>query len=140
VTDKPDTQELATYAAEIVGYEWLDIKPIVHDDEEEDGDLLDNISYKGWRRKLDKELIYGWNPAEDANQLDLIEAELLKLGLDIVEFKNPEILNRKYNYTIQIRGEGWTVVKKLKKYDIEQIRLCRLKAYVEAHRKLKENE
>lgn len=83
MTDKPDTQELAIYAAvEIMGkrYSMDNSIPYICDDDEDGNNLIDN-----------------WRPAEDANQLDLIEAELVKLGFEFEEKLD------KFNYRVYIQ-------------------------------------
>ncbi len=49
---------------EIMGYRWLDLKPIVNeDDDEDDGDILDNVSYTGlWDNEHGA--VYGWRPCQ----------------------------------------------------------------------------
>ena len=80
-----------------------------------------------------------WNPLKDSNQLDMIEAELVKLGLN-VDSKHNDI----YFITIQhVTKDGKGHVTTLSNLrcngdDVDQIRLTKLTAYVEAMEKFKE--
>lgn len=119
MTDKPDTQELETYAAEnIMGRTLYS---------EHDG------ASHYWGENADKPIIddYSWHPAEDANQLDLIENTLAEKYSD-VEISTQRIGATFYIFAMRY---GKKIVSKLTT-NIEQIKSIKLKFFVALHEKM----
>lgn len=71
-----------------------------------------------------------WHPHEDSNQLDLIEAELVKLKMWI------DITSSRHRFSIRVSAPDVWAIKHTCKHTLDQIRLTRLTAMVEAHQKL----
>lgn len=109
------TQELATYAAvEIMGWRF-------------------NDGY--WLDAQDTCMF----PLQESNHLELIEAELVKLGFDVRTHKGID------GFEIEIhdhpfRFDEACILDDCCENKIDQIRLTRLTAYVEAHRKKVEKD
>lgn len=75
--------------------------------------------------------VKNWNPSKDANQLDQIEAELVKLGMWFVY----EVGNYPYTYTVNIR---WHRNESVLLSTTGSQKETRLKAYCEAFKKFME--
>lgn len=129
MSDKPDTQELETYAA-------VEIIHLLY----EKFDIDDNHFMERYITAPEFEFychLRDWHPVEDANQLDLIQAELVKLGCGMDINHNKEIY---FLMIISPCRQLALATHQIKKPTKDKIHLTRLTVMCEAHRKLKQND